>query len=175
VGISLKYSSRDNTAYYNNIYNNAEYGISATDNEDYTITATNNYWGAASGPYHPTKNPEGKGDNITDYVEFDPWVEGWEEENTEETKRQKEETNIHLWVYIFIIFVLAAALKLSGDHYRKKQAAEAEKKKEEKVDVPSPPQRINTCPHCGGEFEVATQKRPILFFCHFCGKEIEFK
>ena len=75
VGIYLEASSRDNTAHYNNIYNNTDYGINATNNDGLTINATNNYWGAASGPYHPTKNPEGQGDNITDYVEFDPWLE----------------------------------------------------------------------------------------------------
>ncbi len=75
VGIYLPSSSRDNTAHYNNIYNNTACGINATDNDGFTINATKNYWGAASGPYHPTKNPGGGGDNITDYVEFDPWLD----------------------------------------------------------------------------------------------------
>ncbi|MCK4614203.1 MAG: right-handed parallel beta-helix repeat-containing protein, partial [Thermoplasmata archaeon] len=66
--------SRNNTAHYNNIFNNTEYGINATDNNGYTINATFNYWGDPSGPYHPTKNPSGRGDNVTDYVEFAPWV-----------------------------------------------------------------------------------------------------
>jgi len=75
VGIYLGSSSRDNTAHYNNIYNNTEYGIEVSDNNEYAISATSNWWGAASGPYHPTKNSEGEGDNITDYVEFEPWLE----------------------------------------------------------------------------------------------------
>ncbi len=74
VGIYLKISSGENTAHYNNIYNNTEYGIDASRNDGYTISATNNYWGAASGPYHPTKNPKGEGDIITDYVDFRPWL-----------------------------------------------------------------------------------------------------
>ena len=70
VGIRLKSSSQNNTAHYNIIYHNIEYGIDASDNSEYPINATHNYWGDASGPYHPTKNSEGKGDNITDYVNF---------------------------------------------------------------------------------------------------------
>jgi len=75
VGVYLEVYSQDNTAHYNNIYNNTDYGIDASDNDDYTINATNNYWGAASGPYHAVNNTQGEGDNITDFVEFDPWLE----------------------------------------------------------------------------------------------------
>ncbi|MCK4613431.1 MAG: right-handed parallel beta-helix repeat-containing protein, partial [Thermoplasmata archaeon] len=74
VGIYLESSSRDNTAHYNTIFNSTEYGINATDNNGYTINATNNWWGAASGPFHSSENPGGEGDNITDYVLFDPWL-----------------------------------------------------------------------------------------------------
>lgn len=74
IGINLQYSSRDNnTAYHNDIYNNTEYGINTTDSSC-NINATLNWWGDTSGPYHPTENPEGEGDNITDHVIFDPWL-----------------------------------------------------------------------------------------------------
>ncbi|MCC6477053.1 T9SS type A sorting domain-containing protein [bacterium] len=40
-----------------------------------TIDARNNWWGDASGPYHPTRNPFGLGDTIlSDSVLFDPWL-----------------------------------------------------------------------------------------------------
>jgi len=42
--------------------------------EHSTINAIDNWWGDQSGPYHPSKNPDGKGDEISDYVEFDPWL-----------------------------------------------------------------------------------------------------
>jgi len=58
----------------NNIYNNTEYGIYASGNFDDVINATDNWWGAVNGPYHPTENPEGNGDNVTDNVAFDPWL-----------------------------------------------------------------------------------------------------
>jgi len=74
VGILLMDSSQDNSAHYNNIFNNVKYGIQAVNN-NYRINATNNYWGAANGPYHATKNSDGDGDNITDDVDFEPWLE----------------------------------------------------------------------------------------------------
>ncbi|MCK4614248.1 MAG: right-handed parallel beta-helix repeat-containing protein, partial [Thermoplasmata archaeon] len=73
-GIRLEISSLNNIAHYNNIFNNTKYGIDASNNHAYTINATNNWWGHESGPYHPTNNSQGKGNNVTDYVEFDPWI-----------------------------------------------------------------------------------------------------
>ncbi len=74
VGIYLQQSAKDNTAHSGNIYNNSEYGINATENSGFVINATNNWWGDDFGPYHPKSNTKGKGDNITDYVLFDPWT-----------------------------------------------------------------------------------------------------
>lgn len=37
------------------------------------IDATSNWWGNASGPYHPTLNPSGTGSPVSDRVLFDPW------------------------------------------------------------------------------------------------------
>jgi hypothetical protein len=40
-----------------------------------TIDARNNWWGAATGPYHPTQNPGGQGDTLlSDSVLFIPWL-----------------------------------------------------------------------------------------------------
>lgn len=36
--------------------------------------AENNWWGAASGPWHPSLNPDGQGDTVSDWVDFDPWL-----------------------------------------------------------------------------------------------------
>lgn len=33
-----------------------------------------NYWGDPSGPYHPTLNPEGRGDTVDTNIIFDPWL-----------------------------------------------------------------------------------------------------
>ena len=39
-----------------------------------SLNATCNWWGDASGPHHPTANPDGKGDDVSDKVVFTPWV-----------------------------------------------------------------------------------------------------
>ena len=39
-----------------------------------TLNATCNWWGDASGPHHPTANPDGQGDDVSDRVVFTPWV-----------------------------------------------------------------------------------------------------
>jgi len=75
VGVYLAWSSQGNTAHHNNIYGNTVYSINASYNSGYTINATGNWWGDDSGPYHETGNPVGKGDIVTDYVDFDPWLD----------------------------------------------------------------------------------------------------
>ncbi|MBK8986883.1 MAG: hypothetical protein IPM39_12545 [Chloroflexi bacterium] len=42
----------------------------ATVNQD----AENNWWGHQSGPYNLTQNPSGTGDEVTDFVDFQPWI-----------------------------------------------------------------------------------------------------
>lgn len=58
----------------NNILNNVHHGVNMSSSEGTSINATNNYWGDPSGPYHAQNNSEGKGDNVTDFVLFDPWL-----------------------------------------------------------------------------------------------------
>ncbi|GAI22431.1 unnamed protein product, partial [marine sediment metagenome] len=57
----------------NNISGNSQYGLKnefATGN----VNAAYNYWGHTSGPYHLITNPNGLGDNVSDNVEFVPWI-----------------------------------------------------------------------------------------------------
>jgi parallel beta-helix repeat protein len=56
-----------------NIANNTGYGILNIDSTS-TINAESNWWGDATGPYHPDSNPGGLGDTVSDYVDFDPWL-----------------------------------------------------------------------------------------------------
>lgn len=75
IGIHLN-NSNNNTFHYCEILDNAEYGMSAPNNIEYAINATQNYWGDSSGPFHEGSNPNGLGDNVTDNVEYDPWIRG---------------------------------------------------------------------------------------------------
>ena len=93
-GIYLRDSSRDNNITYNNITSN-QYGVyvssdctgnevhncSIFNNSDHGVygdasvfvNASYNWWGDDSGPYHAT-NTEGLGDNVSDNVDFIPWL-----------------------------------------------------------------------------------------------------
>jgi hypothetical protein len=58
--------------HYSNITNNAGYGI--MNNTSFVVDAEYNWWGDPAGPYHPTFNPGGLGDTVSDNVNFDPWL-----------------------------------------------------------------------------------------------------
>ncbi|MEZ3163926.1 S8 family serine peptidase [Halorubrum sp. RMP-47] len=65
----------------NEIAGNAEFGAIVPDGNA-TIEATGNWWGAVSGPGGGVADPntgtaaDGTGDNVTQNVTFDPWLEG---------------------------------------------------------------------------------------------------
>jgi len=69
-------------AHFNNIVGNTDYGVWNDGSE--TVDATYNWWGDASGPYHATLNPDGMGDEVSDNVDFEPWL-GAESEAVTET------------------------------------------------------------------------------------------
>jgi len=73
-GILVMHESKRNSIISCNILDNEEFGIQITYNNEHMVNATNNWWGHVSGPYHPENNSQGKGDNITDLVEFEPWL-----------------------------------------------------------------------------------------------------
>ncbi len=57
-------------------YSNIAYNSSGLYNADNSIIidAVGNYWGHFSGPYHPTQNTYGQGDNTNQYVNVTPWL-----------------------------------------------------------------------------------------------------
>jgi hypothetical protein len=63
-------ASADVSVRCNNIFGNTA-GVSNT--VGITIDAGSNWWGDASGPYHPILNPGGTGDVVSDTVDFVPW------------------------------------------------------------------------------------------------------
>ncbi len=54
----------------NSIYGN---GWGAINQTAAVINAVNNWWGDSSGPYHPTENPEGTGNSVSNNIDFIPW------------------------------------------------------------------------------------------------------
>ncbi|MGF3554939.1 MAG: right-handed parallel beta-helix repeat-containing protein [Thermoplasmatota archaeon] len=67
----------------NKIFNNSDFGAISDPYWDGTkyvyenLDAINNWWGDATGPYHPSTNPNGTGNKVTDYVTYNPWIENY--------------------------------------------------------------------------------------------------
>jgi parallel beta-helix repeat protein len=57
---------------YNCISGNGGYGAENT--LATLLDFENNYWGDSTGPYHPTTNPAGHGDWVSNNVDYDPWL-----------------------------------------------------------------------------------------------------
>jgi hypothetical protein len=77
---------------YNNIICNRGFGLRNMD-AGIVISAEYNWWGHATGPFHPNANPGGGGDTVSDYVDFNPWLAapvGVEEEPATESVQQHE-------------------------------------------------------------------------------------
>jgi len=76
IGIEVC-KSPSSYAHFNSIHNNLTYGIinkNAHDDTSATFNATCNWWGDESGPYNPTTNPSGLGDNVSDNVTYAGWA-----------------------------------------------------------------------------------------------------
>jgi len=61
----------------NSILNNTLFGVQVDQKGselEYLVNLSHNYWCSNSGPYHPDHNPLGQGDNISEFVEFLPWL-----------------------------------------------------------------------------------------------------
>lgn len=65
------------SASQNNFHDNSTYGLYNNVALLPGVNAENNYWGSPSGPYHPYWNPNGTGNPVSDYVDFDPWLTQW--------------------------------------------------------------------------------------------------
>ncbi len=60
------------TIFDNIISGNSQKGLT-NDTPAKVVDASFNYWGDPTGPYHPTTNPGGIGDEVSDGVIYDPW------------------------------------------------------------------------------------------------------
>jgi len=123
VGISFVSDSKFNIVHHNNIFDNTEFGINVTNNGAFKIDATNNWWGDTSGPYHSENNSRGRGDNVTDYVDFDPWIGKHEEINEDDEPNDDEPDRILFHLLILILLALFNTLIIAvhtyGLHFRK--------------------------------------------------------
>ena len=72
AGISL--TNSELTLYDNSFSGNDTYAVENL-TASLTVDARSNWWGDSSGPYHPTANPTGAGDPVSDNVLFNPWLD----------------------------------------------------------------------------------------------------
>jgi len=73
LGININVNVAGDVQIHDNNIEGNEYGI-YNDSSNAAVNATNNWWGDASGPYHPVSNPLGTGDAVSDNVGYIPWT-----------------------------------------------------------------------------------------------------
>ncbi|MCD6434206.1 MAG: Ig-like domain repeat protein, partial [Candidatus Diapherotrites archaeon] len=71
-GIAVGYLETDKSVVvaHNNKFSGNDYGVNSTGPN---VDATNNWWGDVSGPYNESTNIGGKGDTVSDNVDYRPW------------------------------------------------------------------------------------------------------
>jgi len=74
IGVHVSLFSMNNSIRSTSFYSNTEYGIRVLNNAGFWIDAAHNLWKDDTGPHHGSRNPRGRGDNVTDHVRFSPWV-----------------------------------------------------------------------------------------------------
>ncbi len=73
-GIRIQGTANGSGIHDNQIYDNTHYGIFRETSSGEVLSVVNNWWGDRSGPYHPSLNPNGKGNNVSGPVDFVPWL-----------------------------------------------------------------------------------------------------
>lgn len=87
LGLSLRTQTLQVPEFRLEVYNNLidhhtppiepiylDFGIGRGAVSEIALDMRNNWWGDASGPYHPQGNPEGRGDSVGSNIEYKPWL-----------------------------------------------------------------------------------------------------
>jgi len=115
VGILVESNSRDNNANYNNIVDNSNFSVNAINNNNFTIDARYNWWGNEGGPNHDLSNGKEGGENLTDFVIFEPWLDErgnlvYILEDTEKNSTEADDDNYDYTVPLAITGILGMSL-----------------------------------------------------------------
>lgn len=73
VGLYITEDCKRDRINWNNIEGNTWQGIDSKASME--VNASHNWWGDSSGPFHPTLNPNGKGDEVKGNVLFKSWLD----------------------------------------------------------------------------------------------------
>jgi len=146
--------------------------------------------GAQDWSFHLSVSEHGNGSHVVwvraydgEHYSTEVWVHIQLEENEHEPTGKEGATArfslmILLPVIALLLFLFLVLPRLPGRHPGRELMPPPSVNNESPEDRSSPPQRPQhffNCPHCGGEFELSTTKRPIRFSCHFCRNEVEIK
>lgn len=71
---SVQCMSQVGGAFHDNYFMSTGRAIMKFDPDGPALDARFNWWGDTTGPFHPTLNPGGVGDRVSDYIDFDPWL-----------------------------------------------------------------------------------------------------
>jgi len=85
TGVTVSGETQCITLRNNNIHGNSSHGVINRNAE--VVDVRHNWWGAPSGPYHPSLNAGGEGNAVSDGVLFEPWQD---QENTSEGEGEGE-------------------------------------------------------------------------------------
>jgi len=80
AGVICSETDISNIQFHHNLFENNTWAIFVNRDCNGIINATENWWGDESGPLDPSPfppcfNPRGKGDKVTDWVKYRPWME----------------------------------------------------------------------------------------------------
>ena len=184
AGIFIDNASAELAIHGNDIYDNELYGLKLVGTGTSQLNVSGNWWGHRFGPYHQEKNPAGRGDEVVGDVDFSGWSEekNNEDEDVDDGKGKNKEDTVrvrgsHVLTLLIIItlVLLVVVVKMPDEYFGGRRASTQPAETENTGTISQASQGVNSCPHCGGRFEVSTLKRPISFRCHFCGREIEFE
>jgi len=74
VMVNLSSSTNNTNSFIHNSSFDFNDQIAINNSSNSVFNAENNYWGDPSGPYNPNSNPSGQGAEVSDNVDFIPWL-----------------------------------------------------------------------------------------------------
>lgn len=118
VGVGLYDGAVESTVSIvdNNFVGNTTFGFANWDLgfDQVTINAQGNWWGDASGPYHPVSNPTGSGNEVSDYVDYGNWrTTAWEEEDDDSDSSSGCSTGILNPLFLLLLAPMGLLLRKS--------------------------------------------------------------
>lgn len=161
IGIDVEDSS-GTTINYCDIYDN-RYGVrNSNSQEEYRVNAMYNWWGSANGP---SDAGPGKGDKVSDCVDYDPWL-------TQPVKisEEKPEDSILKIFYLPLVGVVSAVILVIIVVMVRRRKNKKVKGETKEVTLGEAGAITVKCPYCDTTFHIIPTTKPFKAKCPKCGK-----